>query len=42
MDINLSDIPEYLKKSQLYRDFIENSDDDSIIINPKHNEKKKL
>jgi len=36
MDINLKDIPEYLKKSELYIVFLENSRD-IITINPKHN-----
>ena len=31
MDINLKDISEYLKKSQLYRDFLENSEENDII-----------
>ena len=40
MDIYLKYIPEYLKKSQLYRDFLENSEENHIItINPIHNVK---
>ena len=35
MDIYLKDIPEYLKNSELYRIFLENSGD-IITINPKH------
>ena len=38
MEISLKDIPEYLKKSQLYRNFLENSENenDNIQINPNH------
>ena len=40
MDIYLKYIPEYLKKSQLYREFLENSEENDIItINPIHNVK---
>ena len=41
MEISLKDIPEYLKKSELYRNLLENSDDenDKILINPIHNRK---
>ena len=35
MEINLKDIPEYLKNSELYRIFLENSGD-IITISPKH------
>ena len=41
MEISLKDISEYLKKSELYRNLLENSEDenDKILINPKHNRK---
>lgn len=40
MEISLNNIPEYLKKSKLFKSFEENSEEnDYIIINPKHNKK---
>ena len=40
MYVNLNEIPEYLKNSELYRNFLENSDGNDIItINPNHNVK---